>query len=189
MKHVSRVVCLLLLMVASMMAQTAVNPTDPPNPVSTAVATLTPVVDASALPDRAIFTGAGVHAGQPSGFVNVITRLSGPVYAAFAQDIIAGKTSTRAGIETVIFRRGWLVVATKANAGVATSGTAAGGSYGVGGSVLIDLSKAKLTGYYAVFSGTWDYSNMSEVGQQLAKGQFQPVLSGATWRFGLGKKF
>lgn len=185
MNHVIRAVSVLFVLCIAMLAQDTTKPADP---VSSAVATLTPV-DASTLPDRAIFTGAGTHAGAPSGFVNVVTRLSGPVYAAFANDITNGKTSTRAGIETVIFHRGFLIATAKANAGVATSGTATGGSYGVGGSLVADLTKFKLAGYYAVFSGTWDYSNISDVAQQLTKGQFQPVFSGATWRFGIGKRF
>ncbi len=179
--NVIRAVSVLLLSSVALLAQS--------DPVTSAVAVLTPPVDVSALPDRAIFAGGGIQAGQPSGWVNVVTRISGPVYAAFAQDIVAGKTSTRAGIESVVFHRGLLTVALKGNAGVATTGSATGGSYGVGGTVLAALDKVKLPGYYGLFSATWDYSNIADVGRQIASGQYQQAFSGATWRFGIGRRF
>jgi hypothetical protein len=183
----SVITALSLLACASLcFAQASSQP--PANPIPAAVSSLAPVVSTENLPDRILFTGGGIHNGQTTGFVNLVVHAAGPVYAAFAEDVQAGKVSTRAGIETIVFRHSLFALTAKGNAGVATSGTATGGSYGVGGSAILQLP-GKLAGYALVFSGTWDYSNIADLGKDLATGKVTQVFSGGTYRFGIGKTF
>jgi hypothetical protein len=178
----------LLLLGSSLFAQTV--PAAAPVIPATALASIASTVDMSDFPARVVFFGAGVHNGQPSGFTNVLIHAAGPAYAALSEDVQGGRTSTRAGIETVVFRHSGFFLSAKGNAGVATGSSGdTGGSYGVGGSIAYDLTKMKLPGLYAVFSGTWDYSNISDLAAAARDGEIKQVFSGGTYRFGLGKSF
>jgi hypothetical protein len=149
------------------------------------VADVLPVVQTSGLPKSVVLVGAGVHNSQPSGFTNVLYHLSGPVYAALAEDVQAGKTSTRVGVETIVFRYKGLFLSGKGNAGVATGATAVGGAYGAGGSALYMLPQ----NYVVAFSGTWDYSNIADLVGDIRGGKARQVFSGGTYRFAIGKTF
>ena len=159
-----------------------------PTPISQAAAALAPEVKSDDLPAKCVTVGAGVKSGATSGFANVCGQVKGPVYACFAEDVTAGKTSTRAGIETIVWRSSGLFVSLKANAGVATGQTAVGGAYGVGGSLLYDLTKLKAPGYFAVASATYDYSNISDFANAAGAG-VRHALGGGTYRLGIGKRF
>ncbi len=191
--NVSRSVSVLLvgLSLASALAfgQSAPSAAATPLSPSAAASTIAPPVDTTNLPAHLVIAGAGVHAGQTAGFTNLLMHAGGPVYAALAEDVTAGKTSTRVGLETIVFRQSGLYVSLKGNAGVATASTATGGSYGVGGSVLFDLAKVKLPGYVLAFSGTWDYSNIADIITQANSGNARQIFSGGTYRFGIGRTF
>ncbi|CAB4131078.1 hypothetical protein UFOVP130_58 [uncultured Caudovirales phage] len=176
MKTVIRSVSLFLLIFLASFSAFAQTPAD-----------ILPTVQTTDLSRAVVLVGAGVHNGQASGFTNILVHATGPVYAALAEDVQGGKTSTRAGIETILYRHGGLFLSAKGNAGVATGATAIGGSYGVGGSVLYRLPKAPA--YVFAFSGTWDYSNIADVGRDITSGKARQVFSGGTYRFAVGKVF
>lgn len=157
-----------------------------------------PPVDISDAPDKILFVGAGIHAGQTQVFVNALIKATGPVYAAIAEDVAGGKTTTRVGFEVVAFRWKAIAITGKGNAGLANGKTtlagdsATGGAYGVGGSIIGDIDKLthKSTGLFAAFSGTWDYSNIADVIRNAtAPGGIQRIYSDSTLRWALGKKF
>lgn len=160
-------------------------------PQDNPVTSLIPSVQTVDLPSTIAVAGAGISSGQPTGFVNVLTHLNGPVYLALAQDIHGTTSKTRIGIETVFFRAGNLYVTGKGNAGLASGSTATGGAYGVGGSVNYDLRRARLPGWLVGFSGTFDYSNIADLGREirLANGrrEYERIFSAGTYRFYVGR--
>ena len=188
-----------LLMAGVCHAQTATpNPSSAPQtPGQIVAAAVLPTVDASTLPAKFAALGGGLKSGAASGWVNACMKATGPVYACFAEDLTAGQTRTRVGVETVFYH--WqdaVYLSAKANAGIATANSpnpATGGAYGVGGSALVNLSRLKLAqalhvpvGSFLVVSATYDYSTLPDFGAALSKG-VRPALGGGTYRFGFGK--
>lgn len=141
------------------------------------------------------FSGLGVGFQQNqkiSGWMNFCTDTSvnGTIYACAASDMSGGVTSVRAGIEKVVFHQGPVALTIKGDAGIATgSGGGVGGSYGIGGSGLIDVSKwTKIPNLFLVGSASFVKSNAMEL-SPTGTGVASIFGSQGVYRFGIGRTF
>ncbi len=124
----------------------------------------------------------GGSAGASSAWADYCRKTTESVYSCLAIDLIGKTRSTRAGLETIIMRRGDLRVAMKADAGASTSPKGIGAAYGAGLSAIYALDKAaKVPGVYAVVSVSILQQNVAASPGLLGK---QTVI-----RIGIGKAF
>ena len=178
----------LVLCAGMLSAQTTPAPLAPapPNVVST-VQTIFGVSLPADMPTSYIATGAGYHAGQPTGWINA-GKLIGPgLYLAGAVDLQQGVTSTRAGLEQTIYgntTKG-IYFALKADGGGSFASSGTSGSYGVGGSFAFRLPTASKNLHLVLSAQLVGSDVQTFLATPTASGSIGRLVSTGTFRIGL----
>jgi hypothetical protein len=157
------------------------------------VASILPTVETSDLPGQIYAFGVGVSkadAYKPTGWASGCQHATGVMYACVRTDYQPGLTTVTAGTEAIFYRNEWLAVTLKANVGEGTGAGGTGGSYGAGGSIVVNPEKLgiKSSGWQVVLSGTVDKSNVAQfVNDSQSKGVPAGLRAlGATTQFRIG---
>lgn len=138
------------------------------------------------MPISYIAVGAGVHQGQPLGWINMGKAIAPGVYLAGATDMSAGVQSARAGLETCLYcdTQHGVYLSLKGDGGGSFGNGLAGGSYGLGGSLAIRLGRGS-SKHIVVSAGLVGTEARRFVTTPITRGSVQQLVSGATFRIGL----